>query len=998
MARVLLFLLFSWNLAFAQNPELIWHNYTSDDGLASNEVHYCLQTPDGYMWFATDSGLSRYDGYEFKNYGTREGLTNPVVFNLQLDPDGRLWMATLSGELYYLENDRIHPFAGNDTIRSLLEQSSAYYNGRQFKIDSTGQLFLPIVALGILEFSPDGQMQLHEIPEDSNPFKFFAMRIQGEWLMTFNHFTRDDRPTVENYPTLPITLRTDSTFLLRGVPYSENSFPLGFIKEFTNGRNWFVGWSHISEFAGARILSQNEISYDLNPKTIFEMADGSILCGTFYQEGLYHFTGQEDWGAEAGDPNRYLAGTRVSHVFRDQQENIWVSTIENGVYMCSQTERRLYDRSVALPNDHVTSIAIKDEHDLFIGLRSGTVYQLNRQGTVDLLPFSDDPNPRVIYDLLYLPSLEELWTGTNLIMYWENGDWHHTKNLIGTATYPRTSGKKLFLNRDTTTIWTSTPTGFCAIDINQKITSFCSIDRKVQLRTQAIWESADQTIWVGTINGLFVFDGDTLQRPSSWPVELNSRVEDLAELSDGTLVIASKGEGLLLLKDSLFHQFTIEDGLSSNMAENVYVDVRDNIWFGTLNGLNKVRGFNWGDRSAATIQQIWTEHGLPSNEITDVEVWEDEVWVATTKGLVQFPDRLVVDSLSRAPLIAGFEVHGRTIDSGAEMNLFHTDNSVVLQFMTLNFRQHGNIMYRYRLPPAATSWEETTQREVNYSALAPGRYTFEVQSRNEDGFWSATTTYSFRIHPPWWERWWARLLATLLIAGAIFASYLYRTRQLKKEIQMQKQLAQVERQALRSQMNPHFIFNALNAIQGHIALGDKASANRYLSRFAKLIRAALQHSRMTKVPLEDDIRQLTDYLELEQSRFRGSFVYDLQLAEAIDAARVEIPPMLIQPFVENAVVHGLSAQEENGRIDIRYELQEGYLRVTVRDNGVGIETSRRLKSGRNSAHKSIGLSVTQRRLEMLNEDNQFGKVELAEIKGPDGKVQGTQAEIWIPLE
>jgi signal transduction histidine kinase len=462
-------------------------------------------------------------------------------------------------------------------------------------------------------------------------------------------------------------------------------------------------------------------------------------------------------------------------------------------------------------------------------------------------------------------------------------------------------------------------------------------------------------------------------------------------------VAASKGQGVFVFKDSLFQQFTIADGLTANMIENVYVDERNTIWAGTLNGLNRISGFSWSGDQQLRIKQFTTKNGLPSDEINKVEVWEDEVWVATTKGLIHFQNQIETDSFSRAPIIKGVSINGKVLDSIQSFSRAHTDNDLIFHFLTLNFRQDGQIPYRYRLQPVHSDWRETRVTQVNYSTLRPGRYVFEVQSQNEDGIWSNSTPFAFRIRPPWWESWWAISLGILGVASLGLGIYKYRTGQLKKELSLERQLAEVERQALRSQMNPHFIFNSLNAIQGYIAIGDKASANRYLSRFAKLIRAALQHSRLTKVPLDEDIRSLQNYLELEQLRFQDRFDFHFQVAENIDAERVEIPPLLVQPFVENAIVHGMASKTEKGLIEIDYALKDDVLKVTVLDNGIGIEASKNRKLNLASSHKSIGLTVTRRRLEMLTGNGEAGKVYIQELKDEHGNTMGTKAVVWIPV-
>ncbi|MFT4667149.1 MAG: sensor histidine kinase YesM [Ulvibacter sp.] len=214
---------------------------------------------------------------------------------------------------------------------------------------------------------------------------------------------------------------------------------------------------------------------------------------------------------------------------------------------------------------------------------------------------------------------------------------------------------------------------------------------------------------------------------------------------------------------------------------------------------------------------------------------------------------------------------------------------------------------------------------------------------------------------------------------------------LRREKEMaQKRVLDFQNLALKAQMNPHFIFNALDAIQGYIAQGDKLAANQDLSRFAKLIRSALQHSRVTKIPLEDDLNSLKNYMELEQLRFEGGFDFHLDVADEIDTTEVIIPSMLIQPFVENAIVHGLTNLDVKGKIDIDLQRKDGVLFITIMDNGIGIEASKKQKSGITSSHKSVGMTITKRRLEMLSADSEPGDILVQELKAENGKVLGTK--------
>jgi LytS/YehU family sensor histidine kinase len=196
-------------------------------------------------------------------------------------------------------------------------------------------------------------------------------------------------------------------------------------------------------------------------------------------------------------------------------------------------------------------------------------------------------------------------------------------------------------------------------------------------------------------------------------------------------------------------------------------------------------------------------------------------------------------------------------------------------------------------------------------------------------------------------------------------------------------------------MNPHFIFNSLNSIQSYIANNENDKANRFLAKFSRLIRAMLNHSRASKITLEDEIESIQLYLALEKMRFKEKFDFDIIIDEEIHADEVMIPPLLIQPYLENAIIHGLSQARAQGKISLYYMLVGKYLLATVTDNGVGIETTRRLKDKNGSLHKSVGMTITRKRLELLDEGNSDPKVSIEEITDRKGEVLGTKVEVKI---
>ncbi|MDZ4751300.1 MAG: histidine kinase [Flavobacteriales bacterium] len=250
----------------------------------------------------------------------------------------------------------------------------------------------------------------------------------------------------------------------------------------------------------------------------------------------------------------------------------------------------------------------------------------------------------------------------------------------------------------------------------------------------------------------------------------------------------------------------------------------------------------------------------------------------------------------------------------------------------------------------------------------------------------------------WYLESWFVIGALVLLAFIAFLVFRFFLSNSRKSALARARISELERSALQSQMNPHFIFNSLNSIQSYIANNENEKASRYLAKFSRLVRATLNNSRSGKITLEEEIEAVTHYLELEKMRFKEKFDYDITVDEDIMSSELQLPPMLIQPYLENAIIHGLAQTRSKGRISLYYLLIGNYLVVTVTDNGIGIEQSKKLKEGNKSLHKSVGMTITQKRLEMLDEGNNDNKVKIEEVKDRKGEVLGTKVEVKIRVQ
>ncbi len=235
-------------------------------------------------------------------------------------------------------------------------------------------------------------------------------------------------------------------------------------------------------------------------------------------------------------------------------------------------------------------------------------------------------------------------------------------------------------------------------------------------------------------------------------------------------------------------------------------------------------------------------------------------------------------------------------------------------------------------------------------------------------------------------------VAALLVI--ILALVIYNRRQVKRRLTLQKEVAEYEQKALHLQMNPHFVFNCLGAISSFIVQNGTDSALKYLSKFSKLMRLTLEYSKGSLIPIDKEIESLQNYLELEQLRFNHKFEFKIESTEKVEF-NMGLPPLLIQPFVENAILHGLVPKEGNGRIDVRFDVQQGQLLCTVTDNGIGLSESKLLKENSVTAHKSMALEITKKRLEMMESTtSKAAQIDIEELENKSG----TRVTLRLPVQ
>jgi ligand-binding sensor domain-containing protein len=449
---------------------------------------------------------------------------------------------------------------------------------------------------------------------------------------------------------------------------------------------------------------------------------------------------------------------------------------------------------------------------------------------------------------------------------------------------------------------------------------------------------------------------------------------------------------------------TKEKGINGEIIR-MATDRNGDVWGHTLRELVKIRTDNLSFRTydfkyGAKEADFYHFSFLPSGEM---------IFGGRNEIVIANPDELKRNAEIPVPYITDIQVLNqpyRELAKGEPLNLNYKQNFFSISFSSIAYTLPADVKFRFRLANFDNWSEPTTRRFANYTNVPGGDYVFELQAANNEGLWNKTI-YTLPIHvaTPYWLTWWFRIAMLVLLAVIVYVVYKYRVNQFRKKEKLksdyEKKIANVEMSSLLAQMNPHFLFNSLNSIDSYIIKNETHKASEYLNNFARLMRLILQNSRSNYITLKDELEALDLYLQMESLRFKNKFEYEIKTGEGINANSIVIPPMLIQPFVENAIWHGLMHKQngEPGKVEIKINSVDNKLRCEVIDNGIGRNKAEEIKMQKSGSHKrSMGMQITSDRIEMINK--LYGtdtKVKITDLADTNGNATGTKVELEIPI-
>lgn len=422
-------------------------------------------------------------------------------------------------------------------------------------------------------------------------------------------------------------------------------------------------------------------------------------------------------------------------------------------------------------------------------------------------------------------------------------------------------------------------------------------------------------------------------------------------------------------------------------------DKQNQLWVAGPRGIFKVE--NDG------LLRLNRQLGLPSNDVNQLFFdRQNRLWVAMSEGICMVEDITTLQPKSPPELYIEEIRLNDTLREffPAEIPI---QTKIYIQIAVIEFETPDVVEVQYRLT-SGDPWIPTNSLDFTFSNLLPKSYQLQFRARTLNSGWEVSESLAFEIMPPWWRRWWAiagLIFVLLLTAGGLIRIRIKNiAKRAAAQNELNQQMAHLQLSALQSQLNPHFMFNALNAIQYFILDHDEVAANDFLAKFSRLMRLFLEASHARYISLAEELELLELYIELEQLRFDGKFDYQIKLAPNLNTNDLEIPSMMLQPYVENAINHGLLHKEGHGMLALSFSMEAKILTIIIEDDGIGRARSEEIKESQNQKRISRGMQLLTDRLKLLSE--MMGAdihVQVVDKQDENGTATGTRVEIKLPV-
>jgi len=948
-------------------------NYKTQDGLPSNEVYDIAQDNDGFIWFATDAGVSRFNGSDFQNFSLAEGLPDPVIFEVVADEQGTIWVVGMNRHVAYFKNERFYPYVFNDTIdkytmpRALVEDVHIEGGAVQLIFKrASGALYIDSVG-----------NTTHVDRSKAEKEQFTDYYVRGDWVSKYS-------------TAIGLSQRIFPYDFLVHVYVHTGKLPNADSTKFDVAlrRRW-------GGVGGAVVLNDMIVTsfmggisgLDLVDKEIVKLKNAEVLNyqsihrlvkkndSAFYAislvHGIFEMEIRDDSLVTTG---RILEGENCNDIYVDRQGGVWIATYKHGVYHFNEIGlHTLIPDQVAIRHMRKADRL----NDVLVSREDFSSFFIKEGGAV--LEFAGNTlNKNITYPLRI--------NNDGTIIFGSIDGWHVADSRTGQRSRPFST------DLVSLKIVTEIQNRIFVYSYNQ---DFYELHRNDQLETTVPFSRGvvncvtehNGSVFFGTSNG--VFQTEDITDLSSLSIQEGSggMIVTCMYSYEGVLFIGTKTHGLHALEKGRLRQVAPQRFLSKKITSITVGG--DRLFVGTNQGvcIVDIKNMRIGFYSCITVN-----NGLASNDITALEVLGSDLLIGSKLGLQSIPLDISIKapSIPKVFITSVLSKSGAMHDPDSIIKLHYNDAPLRIQYQGLDVSSKQRFEYRYKWG-AEGAYFSTRSSELFLPNLEVGESKLFLAVKNMDGVWSEEKGLILHVQEPFWRS----LVFWLLLAVCVSATFWYlswrRGNVVRQEIEMQNRIVELRAKAIRAQMNPHFIFNCLNSIQGFILAHDTKRSINYLGQFAGLVRHVLDSSEKTEITIKAEVEHLRAYLEIEKMRFDSRFEYEIDVEPSVDL-RTKIPAMLIQPYVENSVWHGLQNASHEGKIFVTFSAKGKHLYVNVIDNGVGRDQA---QINKERERRSVGMTLTEERLKLVKGEGQ-GEVFVEDLFD-EQRPSGTRVELKIPV-
>lgn len=903
-------------------------NYTVKDGLPSNTVYAVAQDDQGFIWFGTDAGLSRFDGLEFKNYGLKEGLPDMDILNFFKDSHGRIWMYTFNGKVCYLKNGRIYnsnndPFLAGSDMKSRLT-SIVEFEGK-ILVSSLYDGIKILNASASLGYALTGFGNHYLAVVDHRCYWIF---LHGK---SFKYY-----PVSELISNVELDTLKFQEFDWQGVP--SFSYAIGYegellaLSRFVNSLFYFVQID----------LAKQELN-------IYEIHDYAVYNIELIKETLFLYTseGVKKINAENLETSDFIKINETTKFVYDFDDNIWVSTLNSGAYFIP---KRPIKKRHPLRVKNVRRL-FTTPNDLYVIHNKNLVTNIIKlpDEEIDELKFIDVS----FVKSFYVDSLENIWilSGSRLF---RNGKLYETDYFSRGLFSQMINNEMLyhsFEKLDYLDLRNNDSYNFDYVNVG-KIWDFIRFDSSILLAGSKGVFSLDLLDY--SVKRMEAFD--------------QIGVTSLSLDKFNNLWLVTNGNGLLRLPKRVLENVASTE-IANYRVEN-YSDVYNKalivdsvIYSSSPKGVSK---FIFNENKILHTVHITASHGLEPARVVDIVIHEDEIYIGQDNGLFSFDHSekfkdtlrfpIIIDEIHTSDSIINYEDHTVTFP--------HDVGLIQINAKTIYYGDHKNLSYQFRLyedNPEANNWTTSPNNEFLFSNLSPGNYTFEARAKSINSNWTKPTSLSFKVENVYWRTLWFKMLLATFLLFLIFAAIINISRSRKRKQMLSRQKIESDLKALKAQINPHFLFNSLNSIHSFILEKENQLAEEYLLKYSKFMRNILNHSDEMSISLDDEMEAIKLYVELEKIRINKPIEFTCDVSD-LDVTSTKAPSMIIQPLIENAIWHGIQPTDRSGKIKLTFARYEDLVSVEIQDNGVGFK-------GGVVKDTPSGIQLVRERIELINKLN-----------------------------